>query len=118
MEVEETGDTHGRSLLPMLGGETEVHREFAFSSGYIDEERGQLKTRVAVNSADGWALHFHREYEPELYYVPDDAAQEDNIIADNEEQADRLHGAFVKFLREVGASDGVIEMCGTWRKAK
>jgi len=118
MEIEETGDTHGRSLLRILGGETDQHREYAFSSGYIDEERGQLKTRVAVNSTDGWALHFHPAYEPELYYLPDDRAQEDNVIAGNEEQADRLHGAFVEFLREVGASQKVQDMCASWRKTQ
>ncbi|MCD6359407.1 MAG: sulfatase [Armatimonadetes bacterium] len=117
LEVEPTGEEHGKSLLPLLAGDDEPLREYAFSSGYIDEDRGQLKTRVAVNSADGWALHFHRDYEPELYYLPDDPAQENNIVAGNEDQADRLHGAFVEFLREVGASENVQDICRTWRKA-
>jgi arylsulfatase A-like enzyme len=109
--VEDDGDVHGRSLAPILRGEADSHREFAFSSGFIPEDRPQLKTRVAVNSEDGWALHFHPEYEPELYHMPEDPGEESNIIADHRDQADRLHTAFLDFLRELDASEPVIKRC-------
>jgi len=118
MDLEPTGEEHGKSLLPVLGGETNVTREFAFSSGHLDATSPVLKTRIAVNSVDGLALHFHPEYEPELYYLPDDPAQENNIVADNADQADRLHAAFAEFLVELDASEGVREMCKSWRKAR
>ena len=104
-------DLPGKVSWARIGKESGVGIEFPF------EENPQLKTRIAVNSADGWALHFHRDYEPELYYLPDDPAQADNIVADNEDQAERLHGAFQEFLREIDASDGVRQVCGDWRKA-
>jgi hypothetical protein len=66
---------------------------------------------VAVNSQDGWSLHFHPDYEPELYYLPDDPAQTSNIIADHRDQAERLHSAFLEFLRELGAAEDAIERC-------
>ncbi len=118
MDLKPTGEEHGQSLLPVLGGETNVTREFAFSSGHLDATSPVLKTRIAVNSVDGLALHFHPEYEPELYYLPDDPAQENNIVADNADQADRLHAAFAEFLVELDASEGVREMCKSWRKAR
>ncbi len=116
LEVKLTGEEHGRSMLPVLAGETDEFREFTFSSGHLDATQPQLKTRIAVNSADGWALHFHPAYEPELYYLPDDPPQENNIVAENAAQADRLHRAFVDFLREVQADQAVIDMCRTWQK--
>jgi len=117
-ELKPTGEEHGKSFFPLLAGDDQPLREYAFSSGYIDEERGQLKTRVAVNSADGWSLHFHRDYEPELYYLPEDPAQERNLIEGNEDQAQRLHAAFAECLREVGASEAVQAICADWRKAR
>ncbi len=109
--VEDAAELHGRSVLPILRGETDSHREFAFSSGFIPEDRPQLKTRVGVNSEDGWSLHFHHDYEPELYHLPEDPAQERNIIGGNQDQADRLQNAFLDFMREVGAAEDAIERC-------
>lgn len=110
------GELHGRSFLPVVLGEAGEHREFAFSSGYLDETRDPLQTRVAVNSADGWSLHFHPRYEPELYFLPADPGQQENVIAGNREQAQRLHAAFVEFLREVEAPAATIERLGSYER--
>ncbi len=116
MGAEEPADVHGRSIMPVVRGEADGHREFAVSSGYLDETRDPLVTRIAVNSADGWSLHFHPSYEPELYYLPEDPGQLSNVIADNREQAARLHVGFLDFLREVEAPAVTIERLGSFER--
>lgn len=110
--VDDPGDTHGRSLLPVIRGEADEHREYAFSSGYLLETRDPLVTRVAVNSHDGWSLHVHPDYDPELYYLPEDPGQERNVVDEHRDQALQLHAAFIEFLREVDAPEEAIERFG------
>ncbi len=110
--ADDPGDVHGRSALPVALGETDTHRDFAFSSGYLDEDRDPLKTRIAVRAEDGWSLHFHPAYDPEVYYIPDDPGETENLFEGNEDQAERLHAAFIEFLRDVEAPGSTIERLG------
>ena len=116
MGADDPGDVHGRSFLPAVTGEAEMHRPFAFSSGYLAEDRDPLVTRIAVRAEDGWSLHFHPDYEPEVYFIPEDPGETENIFEGNEEQAERLHAAFIEFLREVGAPEATIERLATYEK--
>jgi len=116
MGAEETGDVHGRSFLPVALGEAGSHRDFAFSSGYLAEDRDPLQTRIAVRAEDGWSLHFHPNYEPEVYFIPDDPGETENIFEGNEQQAGRLHAAFIAFLHEVGAPEATIERLSSYEK--
>ncbi len=118
MGADDPGDVHGRSVVPVVRGERDGHREFAFSSGYLDEDRDPLKTRIAVRSHDGWSLHFHPAYEPEVYRIPDDPGETNNIFEGNEDQAARLHAAFLDFLREVGAPEATIERLGSYERRR
>jgi hypothetical protein len=116
LDTEEPGDVHGRSFLPVATGAAEMHRPFAFSSGYLDEDRDPLKTRIAVRADDGWSLHFHPQYEPEVYFIPGDPGETENIFEGNEDQAERLHAAFMEFLREVDAPGDTIERLSSYEK--
>jgi len=116
MGAEDEAEVHGRSIMPVVRGDAAGHREFAVSSGYLDETRDPLVTRVAVNSADGWSLHFHPRYEPELYYLPADPGQEENVLEGNRDQAARLHSGFIDVLREVGAPAATIERLGSYER--
>ncbi|MFO8082503.1 MAG: hypothetical protein R6V07_19660 [Armatimonadota bacterium] len=116
MGAEDPGDVHGRSFLPVATGVAESHRDFAFSSGYLDEDRDPLQTRIAVRAEDGWSLHFHPNYEPEVYFIPEDPGETENVFEGNEDQAERLHAAFIEFLREVGAPVATVEALATYEK--
>lgn len=115
MGVAEPGEVHGRSVLPIARGETDTHRQFAFSSGYLDEDRDPLKTRIAVRAEDGWSLHFHPAYEPELFFLPDDPGETRNVIEGNEKHAERLHRGFLDFLAEIEAPAAIIERLASYR---
>ncbi|MGC9317553.1 MAG: sulfatase family protein, partial [Armatimonadota bacterium] len=114
--ADDPGEVHGRSVLPVIRGEADKHRPFAFSSGYLEEDRDPLKTRIAVRAHDGWSLHFHPQYEPEVYYIPEDPGETDNIVEGNEAQAERLHAAFMEFLSEVGAPEATMERLGSYAR--
>ena len=89
---------HGKSLLPLIRGETSKHREFAFSSGFLGESRPALVSRLTVSSDDGWSLICHPNYKAELYRVTDDPKQQNNLIASHTLQAERLFRGVLDFL--------------------
>ncbi len=99
----EAGHTHfGRSLLPLLNGETEIHRDVAFSEGGFSpadndlfedvmEGRYATKTRLqreqpelvskatSVRTAE-WT-YIHRQSEPdELYSRTNDPQEHENVL--------------------------------------
>ncbi|MFW5869056.1 MAG: sulfatase [Armatimonadota bacterium] len=114
--AEDPGDVHGRSFLPVATGEADPHREFAFETLELVQGIDALQTRIAVRAEDGWSLHFHPRYEPEVYFIPEDPGETENVLEGNEDQAERLHAAFIEFLREVGAPEATIEALGTYEK--
>ncbi|HIE51889.1 MAG TPA: hypothetical protein EYP85_09035 [Armatimonadetes bacterium] len=94
---------HGRSLLPVLRGETKTIRELAVSSPRLPTEP---EGRVYSTVTDGeWTLlDAADQAPPELYHLPTDPRQERNVAAQRREVVERLHGAYLQFLSAVGTS--------------
>ena len=96
---------HGRSLLPLLRGEAERIRDIVVSSPLLPEDH---ETLVWSAVTDGeWCLQDPGPLaEPELHHLPLDPAQERNVFPDHPEVAQRLHRAYIRFLKEIGTKGG------------
>lgn len=119
---------HGRSLMPLLRGETDRHRDIAVCSNTL-VHHSPLMARCAVVTEDGWCLHYSGSYdlsrsqgglykmklinpegaripfEPELYYLPDDPQEKRNVISENKELAKEIHHRYVRWLEEMGTPE-------------
>jgi len=122
---------HGESFLPVLRGQRECHRSLALTSPSIiygaravqfttitDGEwsliypGARLDTDAAV--AEGRAVDSIRRVHralyrgaggPELYHLPSDPAQQNNVFAQRREVAQRLHAEHVAFLESIGTPE-------------
>jgi arylsulfatase A-like enzyme len=119
---------HGKSLMPLMRGETEAHRDVAISSNTIIHHT-PLLAKTAIGTEDGWCLHYYGKYdrlapearmgslkvidpeaarlpiEPELYYVPDDPKEANNLVDGNQKLAEEIHQRYVKWLEEAGTPE-------------
>ncbi len=104
----------GRSLVPVLRGETEELREFAFSGGAPNAQR----ETACITVHDGrWAMHVFPQRERwELYDLRRDREQRKNVVAQHPRVAQRLHAAVVRFLREHEAQPQVVRWFETGDK--
>jgi arylsulfatase A-like enzyme len=70
---------------------------------YYDSDTGELE---AVRDKEGWKLHMRRHRTPvaELYYLPDDIGESDNVFLLNPDVVDRLERAANEFDEEVTAN--------------
>jgi len=107
----------GRSLLPMVKDQTVAGREYVVSAhpfvnanGIVrsidDVERVAQKDSTLTVTTDEWSLLYSTEPGlSELYYLPEDPKQENNIIAQKPDKARELHQLLVKFMRETKLSE-------------
>jgi arylsulfatase A-like enzyme len=120
---------HGKSLMPLINGETDRHREIAVSSSTLISHSPKI-AKAAIVTEDGWCLHYAGAYpnessgkglgaadkllnlditraptEPALFYLPDDPAEEDDLLGDNEALAREIHARYVAFLEELGTPE-------------
>jgi arylsulfatase A-like enzyme len=119
---------HGKSLMPLMRGETEVHRDVAISSNTIIHHT-PLLAKTAIVTEDGWCLHYYGKYDqlapearmgslkvidpeaarlpvkPELYYMPDDPKETNNVIDGNQQSAEEIHQRYVRWLEEAGTPE-------------
>jgi arylsulfatase A-like enzyme len=117
--------THGRSLMPLMRGEAEGLREIAVSSHTLIHPT-PVMAKCAVVTEDGWCLHYAGKYveeahdvplighkltnpeaaraptQPMLFYLPDDAYEEKDLIHNNQDLARDIHERYVKWLEEIG----------------
>ena len=116
-----TGTTHGQSLVGVLEGKGKSGREIAVSSWSIIHEpmdtkpvelnpytwaKAAWRTKPSTVTTREWALICGApDTAPELYHLPDDPAQERNVIKEHPEVARKLHGEYVKFLESVGTKE-------------
>ena len=118
-------NVHGKSLMPLLRGETDRLRDIAVSSNTLIHHTPIL-AKSAIVTEDGWCLHYAGQYdkvstdgkmfvgklidpggarfssEPELYYLPDDPQEQHNVIDGNEGLAREIHERHVSWLEELG----------------
>lgn len=119
----------GKSLIPLIKGDSFDEREIAVSSAtLIDREISFAITsaiRMTVTSKD-WSLITHRsdappvdnlgvKMESELYHLPTDPKQTRNIYNEKEEVAQELHTKMIAFLESVGTKEEILKR---WRKSK
>ncbi len=119
---------HGRSLMPLLRGETDRHRDLVVCSNTIIQHTPIL-AKSAIVTEDGWCLHYHGKYDelasdakmfisklidptlaripvvPALFYLPDDPDEEYDLIAEKPEIAQQIHARYVEWLKSVGAPE-------------
>lgn len=121
-------DIHGKSLMPLVRGETDRLRDIAVCSNTIIHHT-PIVAKCAVVTEEGWCLHYAGDYtdevqegiivntqaiksepmrekiEPSLYYIPDDPGEENDLIQKNGELANKIHQRYVKWLEEVGTPE-------------
>ncbi|VBB04922.1 sulfatase [Lucifera butyrica] len=119
---------HGKSLIPIIRGETEKLRDITVSSQTIIHHT-EVLAKCAIVTEDGWCLHYSGAYEeelkepakldvtlieakpryeqiePALFYLPDDPKEENNLIKGNEKLAEEIHRRYVEWLEEVGTPE-------------
>ena len=119
---------HGKSLAPVMRGETDKVRDIAVCSNTLVQHTPIL-AKTAIVSEDGWALHYCGEYdqleagglmytnklislgqnrvpvEAALFNVNDDPAEQKDVIDDNLPVAKDLHQRYVRFLEECGTPE-------------
>jgi arylsulfatase A-like enzyme len=124
---------NGRSFLPVLQGKTKKHRELTVSTPSLITTKGSPRWSTI---ADGeWTLFFapapegpdesptyvvdSREKSEssiftgaefiELYHLPTDPNQENNVLSGNIDVAKSLHKKYIDHLRQLGTEDSIVE---------
>jgi hypothetical protein len=116
---------HGRSLMPLMRGETERVRDLAVCSNTLIHHTPIL-AKSAIVTEDGWCLHYAGHYQeveqggamytnklidlekaristaPALYRLTDDPKESRDLIEENEGLAREIHDRYVAWLAEVG----------------
>lgn len=119
---------HGKSLMPLLRGETKRLRDIAVCSNTLIHHTPILAKCVVVTE-DGWCLHYAGNYteelrdakmfinklidpessrapvEPALFYLPDDPEEEHDLVHSNEKLAREIHERYVHWLEEAGTPE-------------
>jgi len=119
---------HGKSLVPLMRGETTKHRDIAVCSNTIIHHTPIL-AKCAIVTEDGWCLHYAGHYpqqgsgakmfisklidpslarippSPSLYYLPDDPQESRDLLESNRQLADEIHQRYVAWLTELGTPD-------------
>ena len=127
---------HGRSLLPLMRGETTMHRDIAVCSNTIIQHTPIL-AKSAVVTEDGWCLHYAGKYDdvrsdakmfisklidpalarvptaPALFHLPSDPDEEHDVYEDHRALAADIHRRYVAWLEEVGTPE--VHMAGRRR---
>lgn len=120
---------HGQSLVPLLNGETDRHREMAVSSSTLISHSPKI-AKCSIVTEDGWCLHYAGDYpqvekgkglgdadklislditraptEPALFYLPDDPGEAHDVLDENEALAREIHARYVAWLEEIGTPE-------------
>ncbi len=119
---------HAKSLMPLIRGETDKHRDIAVCSTTLIHHTPIL-AKSAIITADGWCLHYAGKYddqvrdaamfiskltdpdiqqaptEPGLFYLPDDPDEGKDLIGSNEQLTAEIHQRYVTWLEEAGTPE-------------
>ena len=87
----------GRSFMPVLTGDADEHRRAMITGYHSGIDR--------CTRDDTWSYIQRPAGEPdELYHLPDDPKEEDNLIDDHPNEALRLAGAFGKAFKRTSSN--------------
>jgi hypothetical protein len=119
---------HGESLVPLLRGETDRHRDFAVSSCTLISHSEKI-AKCSIVTEEGWCLHYAGQYdqeadkglgdadklinlditraptEPALFYLPEDPGETEDRLAENEALAREIHERYVAWLESLGTPE-------------
>jgi hypothetical protein len=119
---------HGKSLMPLMRGETNKLRDVAVCSNTLIRHTPIL-AKCAIVTEDSWCLHYAGKYEeiarggalfvsklidheysriavePALYNLTEDPQESNNVIDDNEGLAKEIHERYVAWLEEAGTPE-------------
>ena len=102
---------HGRSLVPVLHGDTDTHRDAVISSPLLPKE-DDILLYSTINDGE-WTLNDpgNRGIEAaELYNLAADPGEEQNVIADHPDVAQRLHERYLKEISALGTEDSRVDL--------
>ena len=91
----------GQSALPLIRGEAPALREFAVNAyTYITDE--EVRSPTSFRTKRHLYIYGGDEWESELYDLEKDPTENHNIFHEQGDLAERLHGQYVEFLRQIG----------------
>ena len=102
---------HGRSLVPMLHGDTNTHRDAVISSPLLPTEEDVLL--YSTISEGEWTLMDpgNRGLEAaELYNLAADPGEERNVIMEHPDVAQRLHARYLEELSALGTEESRVNL--------
>jgi hypothetical protein len=115
----------GKSLMPLLRGETRRHRDITVSSETL-LHHSPIPAKSAIVTEDGWCLHYYGSYgenpapgamagwelinpkaariptAPMLFNLSEDPDEQHNVIESHEARAWEIHQRYVRWLEEAG----------------
>jgi arylsulfatase A-like enzyme len=119
---------HGKSMMPLMRGETDRLRDIAVSSNTLTQHTPVL-AKCAIVTENGWCLHYAGKYDeaargakmytnhlvdldkvristaPALHCLREDPQEARNVIEGNEGLAREIHRRYVAFLEEAGTPE-------------
>jgi arylsulfatase A-like enzyme len=110
----------GKSILPLIKGEKDSHREFVVSTmplynpgertRVVDSFDRLVKEFLHVTiTNDRWSMLYAHEGAPvELYDLDSDPNQEQNVAEDNKDVVERLHEHYVILLEQLGTEERLL----------
>lgn len=105
---------HGRSVLPVLRGEVEEIRELAVTSWQLSEDPETLAYNT-ITDGEWTLIHGGANAPVELYHLPDDPHEENNVTANYPEVVERLHQGYVELLEGIGTSEDRLRLRRTYK---
>ncbi|MFQ6097679.1 MAG: sulfatase, partial [Armatimonadota bacterium] len=107
--VQVAGTMHGRSIRPLLMGESLAPRSCAVSSWGPLTGRRAMETRESAITDGEWRLIYRgTKGRAELYDLRDDPAEERDLFAEKRKEAQRLLDLYVDFLGDIKAPAEVV----------
>lgn len=98
-------EVQGSSLVPTLRDESEVNRDFAASGGALI---GSARP-ITITQGDWSMIHSTSRDQWELYNLREDPGQLENVVNENQAQAERMHETVMQFLSWTGAPEWALK---------
>lgn len=104
----------GTSLLPAVRGEAMPERPVVVTTAALDAPTERIARQTTSVTDGAWTLHYRGNRDPfELFHLPEDPAQEQDLARTAREQAQRLHALHLDLLAYAGVRDEVLTLRNT-----
>ena len=101
----------GASLLPAVRGEAMPKRPVVVTTPALDAATERVARQTASVTDGAWTLHYRGNRDPfELFHLPDDPAQEQDLARSARGQAQRLHALHLDLLAYAGVRREVLAL--------